>query len=333
MASIGNTKEPIVVAGGSDPAFGSRQVTKIMKPKVIGIGEFLWDVLPSGPRMGGAPANFACHAHALGAVASVISRVGADESGKQLVRQLAERGVSTEGIIEDPDHPTGTVRVKLGADGQPCFEISPDVAWDHIAVTPGLERLVADADAICFGTLGQRNPASGIAVRRLVESAPAGALRVFDANLRQNHYNRETIEASLELADVFKLNDEELPVISTMFGLHGETRDQLEELVSRFLLKLVVYTRGAQGSVLADGVSWVEHPGVPAVVRDTIGAGDSFTCAVTLGLILGWPLPRIAQCASEIAAFVCSHDGAIPELPDPLKSAFLTERLELGGRV
>lgn len=224
-----------------------------MKPRVIGIGEFLWDLLPSGPRMGGAPANFACHARALGAEAAVISRVGADEPGKLLVRQLAERGVSTEGIIEDPEHPTGTVTVKLGVDGQPGFEIEPDVAWDHIAASPALEHLVSQADAICFGTLCQRISASGIAVRHLVGSARAGALRVFDANLRQNHFTREAIEDSLGLADVFKLNDEELPVISAMFGLRGELRDQLEEFVSRFHLKLVVYTRGGHGSVLADG--------------------------------------------------------------------------------
>lgn len=311
----------------------ARKDSRIMKPKVIGIGEFLWDVLPSGPRMGGAPANFACHASALGADAVVISRVGADESGERLLRQLAERNVSTEGITPDPKHPTGTVIVKIGENGQPVFEIVPDVAWDHITVTPALEQLVGNADAICFGTLGQRSPSSRDAVRGLLASAPARALKVFDANLRQNHFDRATIESSLELADVCKLSDEELPVIAGLLDLHGEVRAQLEQLVSCFHLKLVVYTRGAKGSVLTNGTEWIERPAVPIRVKDTIGAGDSFTSAVTMGLILGWPLEQIAESASQIAAFVCSNDGAVPELPAALRECFLSERMELGNRV
>lgn len=304
-----------------------------MKPQVIGIGEFLWDVLPTGPRMGGAPANFACHAAALGAKAAVISRVGADESGGHLVRELADRGVSTEGITPDPHHPTGTVNVRFDESGKHVFEITPDVAWDHIEVTPALQQLVGTADAICFGTLGQRNAVSGSAIRRLLESAPSSALKVFDANLRQNHFSRATIEASLALADVLKLSDEELPVIASMLGIEGGLREQLETLRSRHGLKLIVYTRGADGSVLTDGREWVEQAAVPTSVRDTVGAGDSFTASVTIGLLLGWPLDRIAQSASEVAAFVCSKDGAVPLLPQALRDPFVSERLELGSSV
>jgi len=304
-----------------------------MKPKVIGIGEFLWDVLPSGPRMGGAPANFACHAAALGADAAVISRVGTDESGGRLVRELAERGVSTKGITPDPDHPTGTVNVRCDEAGKPVFEITPDVAWDHIEAIPELRQLVGAADAVCFGTLGQRNPASSSAVHELLERVPAGALKVFDANLRQNHFSRATIESSLALADVLKLSDEELPVFAAMFGLQGDSRRQLETLLARFHLKLVVYTRGADGSALGSGAEWVEHPAVPTTVRDTVGAGDSFTAAVTMGMLLGWPLDRIVRSASGIAAFVCSKDGAVPLLPQTLREPFLSERLELGPSV
>ena len=296
-----------------------------MKPKVIGIGELLWDVLPAGPRMGGAPANFACHAAALGADAAVISRVGADESGERLIALLSERGVSTEGIIPDPDHPTGTVNVKLDAAGHPDYEIVPDVAWDHIIVTPSLARLVGNADAVCFGTLGQRDPASRETIRRLLESAPANALKIFDVNFRQAFFDQAAITSSLELATVCKLSDEELPVLSGMLDFSGGVRAQLEQLRSRFHLDLVVYTRGAMGSVLASGSEWIEQPAVSTTVRDTVGAGDSFTAAVTMGLILGWPLERIAKSASRIAAYVCSQDGAVPALPDTLRGDFLSE--------
>lgn len=296
-----------------------------MKPNVIGIGELLWDVLPAGPRMGGAPANFACHAAALGARAAVISRVGADESGARLIRELADRGVSTDGITTDPDHPTGTVNVGLDDDGKPVFEITPDVAWDHIEVTPALLELVGTADAVCFGTLGQRNPVSASAIQKLLERAPASALKVFDVNLRQNHFSRATLASSLALADVLKISDEELPVVASMFCLRGEPREQLESLRASHHLKLVVYTRGGEGSVLTDGVTWVDQPAVPAIVRDTVGAGDSFTAAVTMGFLRGWPLHRIARAASEIAAFVCSEDGAVPPLPPTLRNRFLSE--------
>lgn len=289
-----------------------------MNPKVIGIGELLWDVLPAGPRMGGAPANFACHAAALGAAASVISRVGADESGKRLVRELADRGVSTEGIASDADHPTGTVNVKFDDAGKPAFEITPDVAWDFMEVTPALRRIVGTADAVCFGSLGQRNPVSASAIRDLLDATPVTALKVFDVNLRQNLFNRATLESSLGHADVLKLSDEELPVIASLFGLEGGPREQLETLRRRHGLKLVVFTRGADGSVLTDGREWVEQPAVPTTVRDTVGAGDSFAAAVTVGLLLEWPLGRIARTAAQVAAYVCSQDGAVPELPKEL---------------
>ncbi len=293
-----------------------------MKPKVIGIGELLWDMLPGGPRMGGAPANFACHANALGAEAAVISRVGDDDSGRKLVDRLAALGVATEGVTTDPANPTGTVEVSLGEDGQPCFRIVPGVAWDHLAATPGHMRLAADADAICFGSLGQRSVSSRDAIRRLVSATPAAALRVFDVNLRGDFFTPETIGESLKLANLCKLSDAELPAIAAMLGLGGDTRGQLRELAARHGLDLIAYTRGSSGSVLTDGSQWCEHAGFPSEVRDTIGAGDSFTCAVVMGLLQGWPLERISESANAIAAFVCSRDGAVPELPCELRAPF-----------
>jgi fructokinase len=293
-----------------------------MKPKVIGIGELLWDMLPTGRRMGGAPANFACHAKALGADAAVVSRVGADDSGAHLLEKLSLLKVSSEGVTVDPQNPTGTVEVSLGSDGQPCFKIVPGVAWDYMAATPALMSLVAGADAVCFGSLGQRSASSCEAIRHLVSVTPAHALRVFDVNLRGDFFSAEILDESLKLANICKLSDAELPVIAGMLGLGGNARGQIHELIARYGLRLVVYTRGHAGSVLTDGKHWCEHPGVPTEVRDTIGAGDSFTCTVVMGLLQGWPLERISEIANTVAAFVCSRDGAVPELPGELRDSF-----------
>ena len=290
--------------------------------KILGIGELLWDVLPTGPRIGGAPANFAGHACALGADAAVISRVGADADGERLVAALRAGGVETAGVTVDPDHPTGSVDVRLGPDGQPEFTIHENTAWDHLSAAPDLLDLAATADAVCFGSLGQRSVDSREAVRKLVAATPPGALRVFDVNLRQRFYDREVIDSSLELANVCKLSDSELPVIAGLLGLSGDVRGQLAALISRYRLRAVVYTRGEAGSLLTDGTVWSDHPGVPTEVRDTVGAGDSFTCAVTLGLLLGWPLATISEAASEIAAYVCSQDGAVPPLPPRFRERF-----------
>jgi fructokinase len=294
-----------------------------MKPNIIGIGEVLWDLLPTGARMGGAPANFACHASALGAESSVISRVGKDPLGQRLLEKIEALGVSTRGISVDPIHPTGTVDVKLGPDGQPEFLIASEVAWDHMEPSPDLLRMAADADAVCFGSLGQRSPASRRAIRQLVAATSPKALRVFDVNLRQDHFSATILDHSLELANVCKLSDSELPVLAKALGLGGDTPGQLRELQARYLLRMVVFTRGGSGSILTDGNQWCENPGVPTEVNDTIGAGDSFTCAVVMGMLQGWPIERISDTANQLAAFVCSQDGAVPELPQALRDRFL----------
>jgi fructokinase len=294
----------------------------VMKPLVIGIGEILWDLLPSGPRMGGAPANFACHARALGADAQVVSRVGDDAAGSKLLENLIELGLPVTGISIDSTHPTGSVGVKIMDDGQPEFTIEPDVAWDHLVSDQGLENLFACADAACFGSLAQRSAASARTIRGLLALTKPEALRIFDVNLRQNHFNAATIEASLDLANVLKLNDAELPRIASMLGIKGPVRECLTALVSRFGLRLVVFTRGGEGSILYDGVEWCEHPGLTVKVCDTIGAGDSFTAAVTMGLLKRWPIGRISEVATEVAAHVCSCPGAVPELPDSIRALY-----------
>lgn len=294
-----------------------------MKPLVIGIGEFLWDLLPAGPRMGGAAANFACHAHAFGADARVVSRVGNDESGTQLLQNLLKIGLPVAGISIDPTHPTGAVRVRIMDDGQPVFTIEPDSAWDHLAADPQLQQLFARADAVCFGTLAQRSAVSAEVIRGLVALTGSSALRIFDVNLRQDYFSTATIEASLELANVLKLNDAELPQVAGMLGITGSHRECIAALVARFGLRLVAFTRGAAGSLLYDGGEWCEHHGLAVEVRDTIGAGDAFTAAVTMGLLSGWPLARISEVATEVAAHVCSCSGAVPSLPPAVLAHYL----------
>lgn len=298
-----------------------------MKPKVIGIGELLWDVLPSGPRMGGAPANFACHARSLGADARIVSRVGKDESGERLIQNLAELGVSTIGISRDGTHPTGTVEVELGTDGQPTYTICSGVAWDCIRTDAGLLGLMEEADAVCFGTLGQRATESREAIQQLVRATPETSLRIFDVNLRQRFFSAEIIDESLAMANVLKLSDGELPVIAGLLSVEGSVREMIEILRDRYDLRMIAYTRGADGSILWDGERWQEHPGLHAEVKDTIGAGDSFAAAVTLGLLLGWPLERISDAANEVAAHVCSSVGAIPPLPEELTARFHSGRV------
>lgn len=293
-----------------------------MKPLVIGIGEVLWDLLPSGPRMGGAPANFSCHARALGADSMVVSCIGDDDAGHRLLGNLRDLGLPVAGVLVDPSHPTGSVAVNVLEDGQPTFVIAPDVAWDHLSSNPDLEALFSRADAVCFGSLAQRSPASAETIRGLVSRVPLDSFRVFDVNLRQDYFSAEIVESSLELANVLKINDAELPQVAEMLGIRGSVHECMGKLVSRFDLRLVALTRGAEGSILFDGSEWCEHPGISVEVSDTIGAGDSFTAVVTLGLLNSWPIDRISEAANLVATHVCSQTGAVPELPESLLVRF-----------
>jgi len=279
-----------------------------MTPRIFALGEVLWDLLPSGPVLGGAPANFACHACALGAETTLVSRVGNDELGREVVRQLTAKGLPPAQVQVDLHRPTGTVTVELEG-GQPLYTIHENVAWD--AIEP--DERAWEADAVCFGALAQRSPISRASIHRMVEGTRQDAWRVFDINLRQSFYSQEVIVSSLALANVLKLNDAELPVLEQMFTLRG-----IEALARRFHLRAVVLTRGGEGSALWSDGALVEHPGIPTTVRDTIGAGDSFTAALTLGLLANRPLDRILDHASRVASFVCSQAGATPPLPPEL---------------
>lgn len=295
-----------------------------MSFRIVGIGEVLWDLLPSGRQLGGAPANFTYHATALGADTRLISCVGNDDLGCETLDRLRKLGVPTDCVEVDEQSPTGTVGVTVTADGQPHYQIHENVAWDAIRGEAAARRAVAAADAVCFGSLAQRSEISRDTIQTLVASAPAKALRIFDINLRQHYYTRDIIKKSLALANVLKVNDAELPRLAEMFSLTGDARSQIQQLAERFSLRAVAFTRGGNGSLLWASGNWSDHPGVATTVEDTIGAGDSFTAAMTLGLLAGWQLDRINDHANRVAAFVCSSAGATPTLPDQLRNLFAT---------
>jgi fructokinase len=290
-----------------------------MNFNVVGVGEVLWDLLLTGPQLGGAPANFAYHAHALGAQAQILTRVGKDDYGREIIRRFHEMGLPETGVQIDETVPTGTAKVALSGDGLAHFTIQENVAWDYIAVTDEAVAVARRADAICFGSLAQRCEPSCNTIQRLVAATPPDALRVFDINMRQQFYSRDVVEKSFRLANVLKLNDDELPRLADMFGLTGSTEDQIGQLAQTFGLRLVALTRGPNGSLLYqkdnDEARWSDCPSRPVKVVDTVGAGDSFTAALVLGLLRKMDLDEINTIANEVARYVCSQSGATPTMP------------------
>lgn len=293
-----------------------------MIPKVVGVGELLWDLLPSGRQLGGAPANFAFHAHALGAEAYLVARVGDDVLGREAIGRLCELGMPASCIEVDTSLPTGTVSVAVAADGQPQFEIHENVAWDALSGEAAGRTAVASADAVCFGTLAQRSERSRSTIRSLVAGAPGQSLRILDVNLRQHYFSAALLEESLSLASVLKLNDAELVTLAGPLDLTGDSRSQIVQLAERYELRLVACTRGECGSLLFSEGSWSEVAGKKIQVVDTVGAGDAFAAAMTLGLLAGWPLDIINQRANEVAAHVASCAGGTPALPECLCEPF-----------
>jgi fructokinase len=290
---------------------------------VVGVGEVLWDLLLAGPQLGGAPANFAYHAHALGAPVKFITRVGNDDYGREVIRRFNEMGLPDTTVQVDELVSTGTAKVALSGDGLAHFTIQENVAWDHIAVTPEALAAAREADAICFGSLAQRCQPSRNTIQQLVAATPPNALRVFDINLRQQFHSRGVIEESLQLANVLKLNDDELPALAEVLSLPGSTEQKIEHKTERqieclaqtFSLRLVALTRGAKGSLLYQEGRWSDCPSRPVRVVDTVGAGDSFTAALVLGLLRKMDLDEINTLANEVARYVCSCAGGTPSLP------------------
>ena len=293
--------------------------TKHNGPCVVGLGEVLWDMLPAGRQLGGAPANVAFHAAALGGSGAVASAIGADDLGAEIRSRLSDAGLDDSALATDPDSPTGKVTVTLDADGKPSFTIHTGVAWDGIPFTPELEALMARADAVCFGSLAQRAGGSRETIRRALSATRPECLRICDVNLRQRYYTRKVLAESFALADILKLNDEELPVIAELLGLPGDVDAALATLVERFALRMVILTCGAAGSVLMTPAETSKLSGEPVAVVDSVGAGDAFTAAVAIGVLRGESLATIHARAERVARYVCTQAGATPALPADLR--------------
>lgn len=280
------------------------------KPIVVGIGELLWDVLPTGKKAGGAPINFVYNATQLGAEGYAISAVGKDELGEEIVQELDNNHIAH--CIESVDYPTGTVEVTLEK-GIPTYNIIENVAWDHIPVSSKAIEIVKKAKAICFGTLAQRNMDSRKALTELLSYAPEDALRFFDINIRQNYYSKELILDLLEKANILKINDEELEMLRPMMGLGGDYEVCCKALLEKYGLKYVILTAGSKFSAIysTDENSVIGTPKV--AVADTVGAGDSFSGAFVYSILAGKSLKEAHRKAVNTAAFVCSKEGAWPE--------------------
>lgn len=279
------------------------------KPIVIGMGEFLWDVLPTGRKAGGAPINFAYHASQNGAEGWAVSAVGNDADGRELLEVTAGHGIRT--LVATVDKPTGTVDVSL-CNGQPAYTIHENVAWDHIPLTEEMLSLARRAGAICFGTLAQRGEVSQRTTRAMVEATPADAYRIYDINLRQHFYSKELIDRSLRIANVLKINDDELVLLQEMFALPKDTDAACRHLAERYGLRMVVLTGGARFSSVYTGelISTLPTPRVEVV--DTVGAGDAFSGTLMASLLTGSTIAEAHRNAVDTAAYVCTCAGAWP---------------------
>lgn len=279
------------------------------------MGDGLWDLFPDGPRFGGATANYACHASILGGEVFMVSGVGKDDRGQALLEVYQKHGVNTELIQELDDFHTGIVTVELTENGLPTFTIGENAAWDNWVWNDEIEQKVKSADALYFGTLGQRGQSARDGIRQALEIAKASQIRcILDINLRAPFYDDTLIRESVTLCTVLKLSDEELERVTQACELDSSLGDTaiLDALRAKFGLDFVVMTRGAEGAVLISEQGVVEQPGVPAKVVDTVGAGDSFTASMTLGLLNHKDYSEILGEACEVAAGVCSHAGAVP---------------------
>ncbi len=282
---------------------------------VVGLGEILWDLLPGGKQLGGAPSNFAYMANLLGDEGIVASRVGDDGLGREVVETMARVGLATGHLQVDETHPTGTVQVRLDAAGQPEFTITEDVAWDYLEWTPDWAALAGRADVVCFGSLAQRSSTSRATILQFLRSLSSGCLRVFDVNLRQSFYSAEVIQDSLRCADIMKVNHTELPRVAEMLGVESQSEAQTARaMLEAHSLKLICITRGDSGSVLVDRSGTCEHGGFRVRVADTVGAGDAFTACMAHCYLRGEGLDAINESANRFAAWVTSRAGATPSL-------------------
>jgi fructokinase len=284
-----------------------------MKKKVVGLGEVLWDLLPQGACLGGAPANFAYITTLMGDQGIVASCVGEDSHGLEALRKLEERGLDIDHVQTDREHPTGTVKVDLDGNGQARFEIAQPVAWDFLHWTLDWQNLAETVDAVCFGSLAQRSEASRATIRKFVAATSPAAVKVFDVNLRQSFYSHDVLAESMKLADIVKLNDDELPRILKLYELpHKDELSSARSLIREFDLEVVCVTRGGRGSLLVRGDEFSEHPGFKVRVADTVGSGDAFTAGLVHEYLHGASLDLMNEVANLVGAWVASEVGAMP---------------------
>ena len=292
---------------------------------ILGLGELLWDVLPEGSRLGGAPSNFAVMAGRLGDHATILSRIGRDDLGRQAVDVLDPLPVDASHVQVDSNHATGRVTVMLEG-GQPRFTIHEPAAWDFLELTDQWVSLAERAGAICFGSLAQRCLESRQTIQTLAAQTSSRCVRLFDVNLRAPFYSGEVIQESLELATVMKMTDAEAPLVLGLLGLPaagGSPSEQLrvgaERLLEEFpTLGMVAVTRGGQGSLLVTREEWHEHPGFPVKVADTVGAGDAFTAALAHYLLRGADLETLNKAGNLWGSWVASLAGGMPAVPDEI---------------
>jgi fructokinase len=289
-----------------------------MKQIVVGLGEALWDCLPDGKKLGGAPANFAFHASQFDTDAIAISAVGKDDLGDETLRELESKELKH--IMPRVDFPTGTVQVKLDAQGIPTYDIMEGVAWDNIPFTDDIKKVAENCRAVCFGSLAQRNAASRKTIYQFLDSTPNDCMKIFDINLRQNFYSKEVIRKSIKRCNILKINDEELVTLGRIFGYPGlDMENKCWLILGKYNLDMLVLTCGINGSyVFTPGnMSFQETPKVE--VADTVGAGDSFTGSFCGSILNGKSVAEAHRIAVNVSAYVCTQNGAMPHIPDSLK--------------
>jgi fructokinase len=290
-----------------------------MKRYIVGLGEALWDVLPEGKKLGGAPANFAYHAGQFGLDTIAISALGEDALAEETIDALKEHNLNY--LMPRVPYPTGTVQVTLAEGGIPTYDIKEGVAWDNIPYTDEMAEIARQARAVCFGSLAQRNKVSRENIRQFLADTPADCLKICDINLRQQFYSKEILEDSFKLCNILKINDEELVVVNMMFGYDGlDMRQTCEKMVQDYGLKMLVLTCGTNGSYVFTDDGLTSFQDTPKVtVADTVGAGDSFTGSFCASIINGKPVQEAHKIAVKVSAFVCTQNGAMPIVPEELK--------------